>query len=121
MHEDEIMISAIDMEEDNNGDMSFHQQKNTFPMLLVLKFDMLVKIHACNYDSWDGLVNGAYGLVKEYTQTNSTNVLWIRFHDPLIGHRQEHKLVYLYNIDTPCDWTLVLCIEKAISMIEKIG
>jgi hypothetical protein len=83
---DEIMISAIDMEEDNHGDMPFHQHTTTFPMLLVLKFNMLVEIYACNYDSQDGLVNGADGVVKAYTKTYSTDVLWIRFHDPLIGH-----------------------------------
>jgi hypothetical protein len=55
---DEIMINAIDMEEDNHGDMPCHQHTTTFPMLLVLKFDMLVEIYACNYDSQDGLVNG---------------------------------------------------------------
>jgi hypothetical protein len=83
--------------------------------------DMLVEIYACNYDSQDGLVNGVDGVVKAYTKTNSTDVLWIKFHDPLIGHRQENKLAYLYNLDTPHNWTPVLCIAKPISMIAKTG
>jgi hypothetical protein len=36
---------------------------------LVLKLDMLVEIYACNYDSQDGLVNGADGILKAYTKT----------------------------------------------------
>jgi hypothetical protein len=80
------MINAIDVEEDNHGDMPCHQHTTTLPLLLVLKMDMLVEIYACNYDSQDGLVNGADGVVKAYTKKNSTDVLWIKFHDPLIGH-----------------------------------
>jgi hypothetical protein len=64
-------------------------------------------------------VNDADGVVKAYTKIYSIDVLWIRFHDPLIGHQQANKLGYLYNLYTPRDWTPVLRITKPISMIEK--
>jgi hypothetical protein len=32
------------------------------------KLEMLVEIYACNYDSQDGLVNGADGILKGYTK-----------------------------------------------------
>jgi hypothetical protein len=47
---------------------------------------MLVEIYACNYDSQDGLVNGADGIIKTYTKTNKVDVIWIKFYDPHIGH-----------------------------------
>jgi hypothetical protein len=64
-------------------------------------------------------VNDADGVVKAYTKIYSIDVLWIRFHDPLIGHQQANKLGYLYNLYTPRDWTPVLRITKPISMIKK--
>ena len=71
----EIMINAIDVEEDNHGDILCHQHTTTFHLLLVLKMEMLVEIYACNYDSQDDLVNGADGVVNAYTKQNSTDVL----------------------------------------------
>jgi hypothetical protein len=66
---------------------------------------MLVEIYACNYDSQDGLVNGADGILKGYTKTKKLDVLWIKFHEPHIGKRQASKLDYLYNSNTRSDWT----------------
>jgi hypothetical protein len=58
---DDIIINSIDLEEDNHGNVPHHEHTTTLPLKLVLKVDMLVEIYACNYDSQDGLVNGAYG------------------------------------------------------------
>ena len=69
---------------------------------------MLVEIYAYNYDSWDVLVNGADGILKGYTKTKKLDVLWIKFHELHIGHRQENKLDYLYNSNTTSDWTPIL-------------
>jgi hypothetical protein len=103
---DEIIINAIDLEEDNIGNVPCHQHTTTLPLQLVLKLGMLVEIYACNYDSQDGLVNGADGILKAYTNKDEVDVLWVKFHDPHIGHRQANKLAYLYNSNTSRDWTL---------------
>ena len=94
-----ITINSIDLEEDNHGNVPCHQHTTTLPLQLVLKLDMLVEIYACNYDSHDGLVNGVGGILKSYTKTEKV-VLWIKFHDPHIGHRQENTLGYQYNSNT---------------------
>jgi hypothetical protein len=112
MPDNEIMINAIDLEEENHDNVPYHQHTTTFPSQLILKFDMLVEIYACNYDSQDGLVNGVDGIIKAYTKTDNIDVLWIKFHDSLIGHRQANKLAYLYNSDTPHNWTPVLVHRK---------
>jgi len=101
MPNNEIIINEIDLEEDNHGNVPYHQHTTTFPSQLILKFDMLVEIYACNYDSQDGFVNGVDGILKAYTKTNNNDVLWIKFHDSLIGHRQANMLSFLYNVDTP--------------------
>jgi hypothetical protein len=36
---------------------------------------MLVEIYACNYDSQDGFVNGADGILKGYTKIEKLDVL----------------------------------------------
>jgi hypothetical protein len=95
----ELLINAIDEEEDDHGGVRRHEHTTTFPSQLVLKLDMLVEIYACNYDSQDGLVNGADGIVKAYTKTDKADVLWIKFYDPHIGHRQATRLASLYSID----------------------
>jgi hypothetical protein len=118
---DDIIINSIDLEEDNHGNVPCHQHTTTLPLQLVLKLDMLVEIYACNYDSQDGLVNGADGILKAYTKTKKVDVLWIKFHDPHIGHRQENKLAYLYNSNTVHDWTPILRISKPVSTSAKTG
>jgi hypothetical protein len=80
---DDITINSIDLEEDNHGNMQCHEHSVTLPLQLVLKLEMLVEIYSCNYDSQDGLVNGAYGILKGYTKTEKVDVLWIKFHELL--------------------------------------
>jgi hypothetical protein len=66
---DDIIINSIDLEEENHGNVPRHEHTTTLPLQLVLKVDILVEIYACNYDSQDGLVNGADGILKGYTKT----------------------------------------------------
>ena len=82
---------------------------------------MLVEIYACNYDSQDGLVNGVDGILKGYTKIEKLDVLWIKFHEPHIGHRQANKLAYQYNSNTTRDWKPILQISKPVSTSTKIG
>ena len=42
---------------------------------------MLTEIYARNYDSEDGLVNGADGIMKAYTKTKKNDVIWIKLND----------------------------------------
>jgi hypothetical protein len=65
-------------------------------------------------------VNGADGILKGYTKIEKVDVLWIKFHEPHIGKRQESKLSYLYNSNTRSDWTPILRISKPISTSTKI-
>jgi ATP-dependent exoDNAse (exonuclease V) alpha subunit len=118
---DDIIINSIDLEEDNHGNVPCHQHTTTLPLQLVLKLDMLVEIYTCNYDSQDGLVNGANGILKAYTKTKKVDVLWIKFHDPHIGHRQANKLAYLYNSNTLRKCTPILRISKPVSTSAKMG
>jgi hypothetical protein len=80
---------------------------------------MLVEIYACNYDSQDGLVNGADGIIKAYTKIDKADVLWIKFYDLHIGHRQATRLASLYSIDISPEWIPILRIEKPISQKQR--
>lgn len=65
----EIVINAIDDEEENHGNTTSHLNTASLPSQILLKLNMLVEIYAGNYDSQDGLVNGADGILKAYTKT----------------------------------------------------
>jgi hypothetical protein len=62
----DIIVNLIDLEEENHGNVPCHQHTTTFRLQLVLKLDMLVEMYAWNYDSQDGLVNGADEILKAY-------------------------------------------------------
>jgi exonuclease III len=115
----EISIKAIDEEEENHGNVSYHQHTTTFPSELVIKLNMLAEIYACNYDSQDGLVNGADGIIKAYTKTDKVDVIWIKFYDSNIGHRQANKLAYLYRPEISQDWIPILRIAKPMSLTSN--
>ena len=68
----DIIINSIDLKEDNHGNVPRHEHPTTLPLQIALKLDMLVEIYACNYDSRDGLVNDADGILKGYTKTKKT-------------------------------------------------
>jgi hypothetical protein len=65
----DIIINSIDLEEENHGNVPCHQHTKNFRLQLVLKLDMLVEIYCCNYDSQDGLVNGANEILNAYTKS----------------------------------------------------
>ena len=85
MPRDDIIINSIDLEEHNHENVPHHEHTDTLPLQIVLKLEMLVEIYACNYDSQDGLVNGADGILKGYMKTLKLDVLWIKFREPHIG------------------------------------
>ena len=80
---------------------------------------MLIEIYAGNYDSQDGLVNGADGIIKSYTKISEVDVIWIKFYDPKIGHHQAKKMASLYSFHISEYWIPILRIERPISIIEK--
>ena len=73
-------------------------------------------MYAWNYDAQDGLVNGVDGIVKLYTHTDKVDVLWIKFHDPNICHRQSRKLDSLYTSYRAHDWIPISGNTKAMPM-----
>jgi hypothetical protein len=58
---------------------------------------------------------------KVIPKQKKVDVLWIKFHEPHIGHRQANKLACLYNSNTACDWTPILRISKPILTSTKTG
>jgi hypothetical protein len=77
------------------------------------------EIYACNYDSQDGLVNGANKIIKAYTKTYKVVVIWIKFYDSNIGHRQANRLSYLYRPEISQYWIPILRIAKPMSLTLK--
>jgi hypothetical protein len=46
---------------------------------------MLVKLCAGNYATYDGLVNGAYGIFEALTTYCEKTIIWIKFQNYKIG------------------------------------
>jgi hypothetical protein len=63
---DEIVINAIDREEENHGNAPYHLCTTTFPSQLVIKLNMSVEIYVGNYDLQNSLINDADGLKKRH-------------------------------------------------------
>ena len=57
-------MQFIDDEEDNHANDPSHPHIASFPSQTIIKLNMLAEIYAGNYDSQDGLVNGADGTSK---------------------------------------------------------
>ena len=57
-------MQFIDEEEDNHANDPSHLHMASFPSQTIIKLNMLAEIYAGNYDSQDGLVNGADGTSK---------------------------------------------------------
>ena len=85
---DEIIINAIDNLEENHSNVHCHLHTTTLPLQIVLKLNMLVKIYVGNYYSQDGLINGADGIMKAYTNIKELDVIHIKFNDSNIRHKQ---------------------------------
>jgi hypothetical protein len=58
---------------------------------------MLVKLGVGNYDTLDGLVNGANGTFKDFTQTSSKSFIWIEFYNSKIGNKMRNKTLHIYE------------------------
>jgi hypothetical protein len=50
---------------------------------------MLVKLFARNYNTLDGLVNGANGTFKDFTQFFSKSFIWIQFYNSKIRTKRK--------------------------------
>jgi hypothetical protein len=47
---------------------------------------MLVELCVGNYETFNGLVNGAYGIFKDFIKIISKSLVWINFQNPWIKH-----------------------------------
>ena len=67
MPKNEIVIDAIDEDEENHRNVPYQSHMAILAPWLVLKLNILVEICAGNYDSQDGIVNGDDRIIKSYT------------------------------------------------------
>jgi hypothetical protein len=119
MPSNELLINAIDEEEENHGSLRYHEKTTTFPLQLILKLNMLFEIYSYNYDSQNGLGNGVDGIIKAYAKTHKGYFLWIKFYDIHIGHQQAIRLYSLYSIEMSSESIPILHIAKPISTNSK--
>ncbi len=52
---------------------------------------------AKNCNTLDGLVNGANGTFKDFTQTFSKSFIWIQFYNSKIGNKTRIKKLHIYK------------------------
>jgi len=72
------------------------------PSKILVKQNVLVELYVGNYNIEDGLVNGADGAFRLYTNsTEGIDVVWIEFLDLDIGKLQRSKFHVLYDKETP--------------------
>ncbi len=64
--------------------------------LLFLK-NMLMKLCVSNYATLDALINGANGTFQDYIENNPKPLIWIHFHNPLIGINTLIKKCHIMN------------------------
>jgi hypothetical protein len=51
-----------------------------------VKKKMIVELCVGNYETFNGLVNGAYGIFKDFIKIISKSLVWINFQNPWIKH-----------------------------------
>jgi hypothetical protein len=78
----------------NRGCFISHPQKFSYIRLL-LKKHMLVESCAKDYNTLDGLVNGANGTFKDFTQTSSKSFIWMQFYNSKIGNKRRIKILHI--------------------------
>jgi len=78
---------------------------------------MLVELCVGNYDTLDGLVNGADGTFKDFTQTFSTSFIWTKFYNSKIGNKMRNKNLHIYEqfLIIITEWTHI---EKKTTEIQ---
>jgi hypothetical protein len=62
-----------------------------------LRKKSLVELCVGNYETSDGLVNGANGIFENFTKIISNSFVWIHFHNPQIGHNKKIKNLQIYD------------------------
>ncbi len=53
---------------------------------ILVKKKLLMELCARNYETSNGLVNGANGIFEDFIESISKSFVWIHFHNPQIGH-----------------------------------
>ena len=66
------------------------------PSTITLKKNMFIDLIRGNYSIDDGLVNGAEGLFRHYTQGNP-DFIWIEFPDVKIGLKERRKMQHIFR------------------------
>lgn len=90
------------------------QKTSGLHTLIRLKPKMLVELCVGNYNTSDGLVNGADGTFQLASQQNNTTIIWIHFTQQEIGQQTRLTNQHLYNLTINTLWTPIFPITKEI-------
>jgi len=83
---EQIMLTVIDNYEMARSSYFAFDKAISLPSIVTVKQNMLVELYARNYNTNDGLVNGAEGIFRSYSSNNNrTDIVWIEFSDTEIG------------------------------------
>lgn len=114
---EQITLLAIDNYETPGSSYFAFDKEISLPSTITVKQNMLVELYAGNYNTSDGLVNGAEGIFKSYSSNNNgPDIVWIEFSDTEIGKQQRNKFKQLYDINISPNWTPILRIAKSLAM-----
>lgn len=114
---EQITLLAIDNYETPRSSYFAFDKAISLPSTITVKQNMLVELYAGNYNTSDGLVNGAEGIFKSYSSNNNgPDIVWIEFSDTEIGKQQRNKFKQLYDINISPNWTPILRIAKSLAM-----
>ena len=78
---------------------------------------MLIELYSRNYNTNDGLVNGFYGIFKDYINHENFDIVWIKFSDPNVGQEQKIKYAIYYNQYINKEWIPIVQITRLIQKI----
>jgi hypothetical protein len=81
-----------------------------------IKQNMVVKLCAQNYATYDGLVNGTNGEFKTPTSYHNKTMVWILFPNQKIGVLVREKSTQLYTNNIQSNWTPIRPIIKDIKI-----
>ena len=84
-HGEQIVLNAKDEHETMGTNFYAYEKTIVLPSKIFMKKYMSVELYAGNYNTQDGLVNGAEGIFKRYTRCNSEyDMVWIHFPDAIL-------------------------------------
>lgn len=87
---EQIMLVAIDNYELPGSSYFAFDKTISLPSTITVKQNMLVELYAGNYNTNDGLVNGAEGIFKSYSSNNNRlDIVWIDFQTQKLGNNKE--------------------------------